>query len=92
MIVRIATEGQYRLESAYLDQLNAIDNALVEAIATSDAQRFRALLAEMLELVRRSGTPVPAEEFVESDVILPPPDTTFDEAKELFAGEGLIPG
>jgi len=92
MIVRIATEGQYRLESAYFDQLNAIDNALVEAIAASDEARFKALLADMLDLVRQHGKPLPPEEFVESDVILPPPDTTFEEAKELFAGEGLIPG
>lgn len=92
MIVRIATEGQYRLESAYLDELNSVDNALVEAIATGDEERFQALLQKMLDLVRQHGQPVPADEFVESDIILPPPDTTFEEARELFAGEGLIPG
>ncbi len=92
MIVRIATEGQYRLESAYLDQLNSADNALVEAIAAGDEERFRILLQKMLDLVRQHGQPVPADEFVESDIILPPPDTTFEEARELFAGEGLIPG
>lgn len=92
MIVRIATEGQYRLESAYLDQLNSADNALVEAIAGGDEERFRILLQKMLDLVRQHGQPVPADEFVESDIILPPPDTTFEEARELFAGEGLIPG
>lgn len=92
MIVRIATEGQYRLDSAYLDKLNEIDNAVVDAIAAGDEERFRSLLSSMLDLVRQHGTPVSADEFIESDVILPPPDTTFEEAKELFAGEGLIPG
>ncbi len=92
MIVRIATEGQYRLESAYLDQLNSVDNALVEAIAVGDEERFRILLHRMLDLVRQHGQPVPTDEFVESDIILPPPDTTFEEARELFASEGLIPG
>jgi hypothetical protein len=31
------------------------------------------------------------EELVVSEVILPPPDLTFDEAKREFTGEGLIP-
>jgi hypothetical protein len=92
MIVRISTEGQYRLESTYLDQLNTIDNALVEAIAANDEERFRTLLRTMLDLVRQHGKPVAPDEFVESDIILPPPDTSFEEARELFAGEGLIPG
>ncbi|MCM8750533.1 hypothetical protein NET02_15410 [Thermomicrobiaceae bacterium CFH 74404] len=92
MIVRISTEGQYRLESTYLDQLNAIDNAVVEAIAANDESRFRTLFQSMLDLVRQHGKPVPPEEFVESDIILPPPDTSFEEARELFAGEGLVPG
>ena len=31
-------------------------------------------------------------ELVGSDVILPPPDVTLEEAKAEFSGEGLIPG
>jgi hypothetical protein len=45
----------------------------------------------MLELVRSRGRRVPDEELVESDVILPPPDVSFEEAKAGFSGEGLIP-
>ncbi|MCS7051635.1 MAG: hypothetical protein NZL87_08485 [Thermomicrobium sp.] len=92
MIVRILTEGQYRVESSLYDRLNALDNTLVEAVAASDEARFQALLTELLDLVRRHGIPVSPDEFVESDVILPPPDTTLEEARHLFAGEGLIPG
>ena len=92
MIVRISTEGQYRLPSSVLDRLNELDNQLVDAAARTDEESFRRLLAEMLDLVRMQGTPVPAEELVESDVILPPPDTSLEEARELFQGEGVIPG
>ena len=92
MIVRIATEGQYQIDSAYLDKLNAIDNDLVEAIAAGDQERFKALLNELLALVREHGTPVPPEELVESEIVLPPPDTTFEEASEIFIGDGLVPG
>ena len=45
----------------------------------------------MLELVRRDGTPLGDDELEESDVILPPPDTTFAEAAHEFTGDGLIP-
>jgi hypothetical protein len=45
----------------------------------------------MLELVRSDGRPVGDDVLEESDVILPPPDTTFAEAAEQFTGDGLIP-
>jgi hypothetical protein len=45
----------------------------------------------MLELVRRDGQPLGDDELEESDVILPPPDTTMDEAAHEFSGDGLIP-
>jgi len=30
--------------------------------------------------------------LVGSDLILPPPDVSIEEAREEFSGEGLIPG
>ena len=92
MIVRILTEGQYRIESGHYDDLNTLDNAIVEAVAARDETRFRTLLNELLETVRRHGIPVSPDEFVESDIILPPPDTTLEEAQHLFTGDGLLPG
>ena len=49
-------------------------------------------LKRMLDLVREHGEPVPLDELVESDLILPEPDLTLREAEELFVGEGLLPG
>ena len=46
----------------------------------------------MLDLVREKSTPVPLDEIVESDLVLPEPDITLVEAEELFVGEGLLPG
>jgi hypothetical protein len=91
MIIRIAAEGQYRLPSSYLDQINAIDNQIVEAIASGDRDAFAKLFSSLLELVRTHGEPVAHDELVESQVVLPPADTTFDEAAELFVAEGLVP-
>ncbi len=92
MIIRILTEGQFNLPVRHLDQLNEIDNQLVEAVESDDQGNFERLLKEMLDLVRQKGTPVPVDELVESDLILPEADITLKEAEELFVGEGLLPG
>ncbi len=92
MIIRIATEGQYNLPGSFVDQLNEIDNQLVEAVEEAERSRFDGLLKQMLDLVRENGAPLPMDELVESDLILPPPDTTLEEAEVLFVGEGLLPG
>ena len=92
MIVRILTEGQFNLPGVVIDELNAIDNELVEAVEAEDRQKLAVLLHQMLDLVREKGEPVPLDELVESDLILPEPDITLEEAEELFVGEGLLPG
>ena len=91
MIVRILTEGQYDLPGAYVDELNDVDNRLVEVVEAEDREGFDRLLTEMLDLVRENGKPVPIDDIVESDLVLPEPDITLEEAKQLFTGEGLIP-
>ena len=92
MIVRILTEGQYNLPGAHLDELNEIDNQIVEVVETEDRGEFERLLKVMLDLVREKGTPVSVDELVESDLVLPEPDITLEEAEALFTGEGLLPG
>ena len=92
MIARILTEGQYNIPGSYIDELNEFDNHLVVAVAEENQEEFRHLLKKMLDLVREKGTPVPVDELVESDLMLPEPDLTLQEAEELFVGEGLLPG
>jgi hypothetical protein len=91
MIVRIATEAQYELGDEHAEQLNELDNQAVQAVEADDEDRFHEVFEQMLDLVRREGTPVDDDELEGSDVILPPPDTTFVEAASDFSGEGLIP-
>ena len=92
MIIRITTEAQYNLPGSFLDELNDIDNQLVGAVEAVDKNSFEKLLSRMLTLVRQNGSVLPIEELVESDLILPSPDTTLEEAQILFVGEGLLPG
>ena len=91
MIVRIATESQYRLPEDDAAELNALDNEAVAAVEAGDEDRFHEAFEQMIALVRRAGTPLGEDELEESDVILPPPDTSFVEAGAEFTGEGLIP-
>ena len=91
MIVRIAGEGQYEFPDDQADRLNDLDNQVVEAVDAGDEERFKDVWGKMLELVKSSGAPVPDDELVGSDVILPPADITLAEAAAEFTGEGLIP-
>jgi hypothetical protein len=91
VIVRIATEGQYRLDDGQAARLNELDNEIVSLVQAGDQEGFRRLFGEMLE-VARSGTELGDEELEESEVILPPPDISLEEAGAEFTGEGLIPG
>ena len=92
MIVRIATEGQYELPDDQASRLNELDNEVVAAVEAGDEARFGQIFNEMLELVRSQGNEVGEDDLFESEVILPPPDTSLADAREEFTGEGLIPG
>ncbi len=91
MIVRLAGEGQYQLPDVDAERLNELDNRAVEAVEHDDEPGFLQLWSEMLELVQADGQPLGEDELAESDVILPPRDISFDEARHEFTGEGLIP-
>jgi len=91
VIVRIATEDQYRLPDGDAARLNELDNQAVAAAEAGDEAGFRSLFEQMLELVRTHGEVLADDELVESDVLIPPPDTTFEDACSEFTGEGLIP-
>jgi len=91
VIVRIATERQYRLPDETGEKLNELDNAAVAAVDAGDEDRFHELFEELLDLIRKQGRPLGDDELEESDVIVPPPDLSFTEAGAEFTGEGLIP-
>ena len=92
MIVRISTEGQYEIEDGVIDQLNQLDNSAVAACDAGDEERFRATYDELLALIRAHGRALPEDQLEGSDLILPPPDVSLEEARSEFSGDGLIPG
>jgi hypothetical protein len=52
VIVRIATEGQYRLAEDQLPRLHELDGAVIAAAESGDPERFEQRFAELLECVR----------------------------------------
>jgi hypothetical protein len=92
VIVRISTEGQYELTESHVDALNELDNKAVVACESGDEEQFGQAFTELIEFVRKNGQPVPEDSLESSDVIVPPPDVSFEEARAEFSGEGLIPG
>jgi hypothetical protein len=92
MIVRILGEGQLEVPDSELDLLNELDDALVRDLEEGDAESWRQHLHMLLDEIRSVGTPVPADFIGESDLMLPGPDSTIEEVRELLGEEGLIPG
>ena len=82
MIVRIMTDDQYRLDDSHLADLQRLDNALDSAEERGDAVGFTAALQELTAFVQQHGTPVGIDEVIASDMIVPAPDMSLDEAKE----------
>jgi hypothetical protein len=92
MIVRIAGEGQYRLDDAEAQRLNELEKGVVAIVEAGSEDGFEAALAALLDFTRTHGTPLAEDDLEVSDVILPPADISFEEAASEFTGEGLIPG
>ncbi|HSD57705.1 MAG TPA: hypothetical protein VLB04_05945 [Methanotrichaceae archaeon] len=90
MIIRIMGEGQYRVDSCLLDDLNKIDNKIVEHVSKGDQKKFKKDLVQMISTIKEKGEPLDPVEILPSDIIVPPEDLTFDEARRVFSGHGLI--
>ncbi|AKB80999.1 MAG TPA: hypothetical protein HA262_17405 [Methanosarcina sp.] len=90
MIIRIMGEGQYRAPEALCDELNQIDNRIVDLVNEGKVEEFRSELARLVSQIKERGEPIKAEEILESDIIVPPEDLSFEEAKNVFKGSGIF--
>ncbi|KAF5421058.1 MAG: hypothetical protein GQ469_06250 [Methanosarcinales archaeon] len=90
MIVRIMEEGQFRIPSSLLDELNVIDNRIVDYVAKENESDFKKELGKLIAMIKENGKPLDDAEIMESDLIVPPVDLTLKEAADIFSGDGLI--
>jgi hypothetical protein len=91
VIVRISHEGQYELADGSVAALHELDNQAVQACEAGDEDDFHAAYGRLLDFVRTNGHPVDADHLGGSDMILPPPDVSLEEASAEFTAEGLLP-
>jgi len=91
VIVRIMGEGQFEVDEEVAKGLNQLDEQSAQALEAGDRERLAELLERMAEAVRTNGARLPDEDLSPSEGIVPPPDLSLEEARELFEGEGLIP-
>ncbi len=94
MIARILGLGQFRLDADDLPGVEAADDAVEKAIAAGDERALRTALSDLIDVIVTTGDPVPDQEFVTSDVVVPPADSTLSDLQAIGAEgeEGLIPG
>ncbi|WP_266380857.1 PspA-associated protein PspAA [Streptomyces canus] len=92
MIVRIMGEGQVRLAESHLADLNKLDDELLAEMENGDGPGFRRTLQALLTSVRDLGEPLPDDSLEPSELILPSPDATLEEVRDLLSDDGLIPG
>ncbi|MEV6840165.1 hypothetical protein AB0N17_37695 [Streptomyces sp. NPDC051133] len=92
MIVRIMGEGQVKLADAHFAELNKLDDELLEEVESGDGAGFRATLQALLGKVRELGEPLPDDALEPSELILPAPDASLEEVRQMLSDDGLIPG
>jgi hypothetical protein len=92
MIVRIMGEGQVKLDDSRFAELNKLDDDLLAEVEGGDEAGFRRTLTALLDAVRRLGEPLPADSLEPSELILPSPEATLEEVREMLADDGLLPG
>lgn len=92
MIVRIMGEGQLTLADSHLAELNKLDDELLAEVENGDGPGFRTTLHALLARVREFGTTLPDDSLEPSELILPSPDATLEEVRDMLSDDGLIPG
>ncbi|MFF1548816.1 hypothetical protein [Streptomyces sp. NPDC058291] len=92
MIVRIMGEGQWKLADSHFVELSELDDELLAEMESGDESGFHRTLGALLDAVRRLGDPLPDDALEPSELILPSPDASLEEVRQMLGDDGLIPG
>jgi phage shock protein A len=85
LVVRIAGEDQYQVRGAVRPALDGLDSALANAIETGDAESFTQCTTELAKLIKANGTVLPHDDLRPSELIVPSPSMSLEEAKRLLS-------
>jgi hypothetical protein len=101
IIVRVSGQGQFKVNREILDRINDIDNSIVNLLENTDTdvdvnsikvkqKELNEKVNEIINLIRTNGMPLDDKEIIQSQIMIPNPDISVDEAKKIFRGEGII--
>jgi hypothetical protein len=101
IIVRVSGQGQFKVNREILDRINDIDNSIVNLLENTDTdvddnsikvkqKELKEKVIEIINLIRTNGMPLDDKEIIQSQIMIPNPDISVDEAKRIFRGEGII--
>ena len=101
IIVRVSGQGQFKVNREILDRINDIDNSIVNLLENADVnvddnsikvkqKDLNGKINEIINLIRTNGMPLDDKEIIQSQIMIPNPDISVDEAKKIFSGEGII--
>jgi hypothetical protein len=89
MIVRVLGEGQFDVDQASLESLEALDAKLFATIEVGDEAGFADTLQALITAVRTHGKPLDPTTITPSDLTVPHEGATLAEVRELLNSEGL---
>jgi hypothetical protein len=101
IIVRVSGQGQFKVNREILDRINDIDNSIVNLLENTDTdvdvnsikvkqKELNEKVNEIINLIRTNGMPLDDKEIIQSQIMIPNPDISVDEAKKIFRGEGIV--
>ena len=91
MIIRIFSDGQYRVPDSAMARINELDAQALAAVEAGDEEGFESTYTALVDEVHTTGERLDDDDLSPSDLMLPPADISFEEAQQEFTGEGLIP-
>ncbi len=95
MIVRVFSDGQFRIPADAQPALNDLDAKVLASVEREDETAFLADFSALIDHIHATGERLADDELEPSDLILPPADISLEEAHGLFTGqftgEGLLP-
>ena len=95
MIVRVFSDGQYRIPEDAQASLAELDAKTLADVEREDEAAFLADFAALIAHIHATGERLDDDELETSDLILPPADISLEEAHGVFTGqftgEGLLP-
>ena len=85
MIVRILGEGSYDVPEADMPAVEQVEATLVDALERRDEPTFSTALADLIALVRHTGTALAPDDLRPSELAVPHPGSSLDEVRALLA-------